>query len=83
MKQGARNVRKQAEAYSGQQGTGQHPDVAHQRTDKKIKNENNAKTFNFKERLVNVKLKDIDTYASEHMCTNWVTEKIKTLKKVC
>lgn len=49
----------------------------------KIKNENNAKTFNFKERLVNVKLKDIDTYASEYMSTNWVTERIKILKKVC
>ena len=45
----------------------------------KIKNENAAKTFNFKERLVNVKLKDIDAYASEHMSTNWVTERTKIL----
>ena len=33
----------------------------------KFKNENAAKTFNFKERLVRVKLKDIDAYASEHI----------------
>ena len=46
----------------------------------KIKNENSAKTFNFKERLVNVKLKDIDAYASEHMSTNWVTERTKILQ---
>ena len=45
----------------------------------KIKNENAAKTFNFKERLVNAKLKDIDAYASEHMSTNWVTERTKIL----
>ena len=47
----------------------------------KIKNENAAKTFNFKERLVSVKLKDIDAYASEHMSTNWVTERTKILRK--
>lgn len=46
----------------------------------KFKNENAAKTFNFKERLVNVKLKDIDDYASEHMSTNWVTERTKILR---
>ena len=45
----------------------------------KIKNENAAKTFNFKECLVNVKLKDIDAYASEHMSTNRVTERTKIL----
>ena len=33
----------------------------------KFKNENAAKTYNFKERLVRVKLKDIDAYASEHI----------------
>ena len=47
----------------------------------KFKNENAAKTFNFKERLVSVKLKDIDAYASEHMSTNWVTERTKILRK--
>lgn len=48
----------------------------------KFKNENAAKTFNFKERLVNVKLKDIDAYASEHMSTNWVTERTKILRGI-
>lgn len=47
----------------------------------KFKNESAAKTFNFKEHLVNVKLKDIDAYASEHMSTNWVTERTRTLQK--
>lgn len=48
----------------------------------KFKNENAAKTFNFKERLVNVKLKDIDAYASEHMSTNWVTERTRILHRI-
>ena len=38
--------------------------------------------FNFKERLVNVKLKDIDAWATEHQSKNWVTERAKTLKQV-
>ena len=45
-----------------------------------VADENAAKTFNFKERLVNVKLKDIDAYASEHMSTNWITERTKILQ---
>jgi hypothetical protein len=46
----------------------------------KLANESVTKTFNFKERLCNVKLKDIDAFAKEHMSTNWVTERNKTLK---
>ncbi len=41
-----------------------------------------TKTFNFKERLVNVKLKDIDAWTIEHLSKNWVTERTKTLKQV-
>ena len=41
-----------------------------------------AKTFHIKERLENVKLKDIDAYASEHMSTNWVAERTKILHRV-
>lgn len=41
-----------------------------------------TKTFNFKERIMNVKLKDIDTWATEHLSKNWVTERTKTLKRV-
>ncbi len=48
----------------------------------KLADDSTAKTFNFKDRLVNVKLRDIDAYASEHMSTNWVTERTKTLRKV-
>ena len=40
------------------------------------------KTINFKERIVNVKLKDISTWATEHLSKNWVTERTKTLRKV-
>lgn len=47
----------------------------------KLVNESVTKTFNFKERLVNVKLKDIETFAKENMSKNWVTERTKTLKK--
>lgn len=43
--------------------------------------ENTAKTFNFKEWLVNIKLKDIDAYASKHMSVNWVKERTKILGK--
>ncbi|MGN8725850.1 hypothetical protein, partial [Segatella copri] len=35
-----------------------------------------------KERLVNVKLKDIDAWTTEHLSKNWVTERTKTLKQV-
>ena len=45
-------------------------------------NESVTKTFNFKERLVNVKLKDIDAWTTEHLSKNWVTERTKTLKQV-
>ena len=48
----------------------------------KVVNESVTKTFNFKERLVNVKLKDIDAWATEHLSKNWVTERTKTLKQV-
>ena len=40
------------------------------------------KTINFKERIVNVKLKDISTWSTEHLSKNWVTERTKTLRKV-
>lgn len=36
----------------------------------KLGNDSVAKTFDFKERLCNVKLKDIDTVAKKHMSTN-------------
>ena len=39
-------------------------------------------TINFKERIVNVKLKDISTWSTEHLSKNWVTERTKTLRKV-
>lgn len=48
----------------------------------KVVNESVTKTFNFKERLVNVKLKDIDAWTTEHLPKNWVTERTKTLKQV-
>ena len=48
----------------------------------KVVNESVTKTFNFKERLVNVKLKDIDAWTTEHLSKNWVTERTKTLKQV-
>ena len=38
-------------------------------------------TFNFKEHLVNVKLKDIDSWASKNLSTNWVTERTKIFRK--
>ena len=44
----------------------------------KVVNESVTKTFNFKERLVNVKLKDIDTWTTEHLSKNWVTERTKS-----
>ena len=48
----------------------------------KVANESVTKTVNFKERIVNVKLKDISTWATEHLSKNWVTERTKTLRKV-
>lgn len=48
----------------------------------KLKNDTVTKTFNFKERLCNVKLKDIDAFAKKHMSINWVTERTKQLKNV-
>lgn len=47
-----------------------------------LENKSATKSFNFKERLCNVKLKDIDAFAKEHMSINWVTERTKQLKKV-
>ena len=37
----------------------------------KVVNESVTKTFNFKERLVNVKIKDIDAWTTEHLSKNW------------
>lgn len=48
----------------------------------KLENKSATKSFNFKERLCNVKLKDIDAFAKKHMSVNWVTERTKQLKKV-
>lgn len=48
----------------------------------KVSNESVTKTINFKERIVNVKLKDISTWSTKHLSKNWVTERTKTLKKV-
>lgn len=48
----------------------------------KVSNESVTKTINFKERIVNVKLKDISTWSFEHLSKNWVTERTKTLRKV-
>lgn len=48
----------------------------------KVSNESVTKTINFKERIVNVKLKDISTWSTEHLSKNWVTERTKTLRKV-
>lgn len=38
------------------------------------------KKLKFKERLVNVKLKDIDAFAMKYMSKNWVTERTKALR---
>ena len=48
----------------------------------KLENKTATKSFNFKERLCNVKLRDIDAFAKEHMSTNWVTERTNQLRKV-
>lgn len=48
----------------------------------KLENKSATKSFNFKERLCNVKLKDIDAFAKEHMSINWVTERTNQLRKV-
>ena len=48
----------------------------------KVSNESVTKTINFKERIVNVKLKDISTWSTEHLSKNWVKERTKTLRKV-
>ena len=48
----------------------------------KLENKSATKSFNFKERLCNVKLKDIDAFAKKHMSINWVTERTKQLKNV-
>lgn len=47
----------------------------------KIVNQSVTEVFDFKERLVNVKLKDVEAFAKKHMSKNWVTERTKTLKK--
>ena len=48
----------------------------------KVANESVTKTINCKERIVNVKLKDISAWSTEHLPKNWVTERTKTLRKV-
>lgn len=48
----------------------------------KVANKVVTKTFNFKERIMNVKLKDIDAWATKNLSKNWVTERTKTLKRV-
>ena len=48
----------------------------------KVSNESVTKTINFKDRIVNVKLKDISTWSTEHLSKNRVTERTKTLRKV-
>lgn len=48
----------------------------------KLENKSATKTFNFKELLCNVKLKDIDTFAKKNMSANWVTVRTKQLKNV-
>lgn len=48
----------------------------------KVANESVTKTINLKERIVNVNLKDICTWSTEHLSKNWVTERTKTLRKV-
>ena len=48
----------------------------------RVANESVTKTIDFKERIVNVKLKDIRAWATEHLSKNWVTERTKTLKNV-
>ena len=48
----------------------------------KLVNKSTTEMFNFKERLVNVKLKDVDAWSKKHMSTNWVTERTKTLRNV-
>ncbi len=48
----------------------------------KVANESVTKTINFKERILNVKLKDISAWSTEHLPKNWVTERNKTLRKV-
>ena len=49
---------------------------------KTFENTTKAETFNFKERLVNVKLKDVDVWRTKYLSKNWVTERTNTLKKV-
>ena len=48
----------------------------------KVAKESVTKTINFKERIVNVKLKGISAWSTEHLPRNWVTERTKTLRKV-
>jgi len=48
----------------------------------KLVNKSVTEMFNFKERMINVKLKDIDAWAKKHMSVNWVTERTKAFKKV-
>ena len=47
----------------------------------KLVNKSVTDTFNFKERLVNVKLKDVVSWATKNMSTNWVTERTKIFRK--
>lgn len=48
----------------------------------RISSKSVTQTFNFKERIVNVKMKEIGAWAYENMSKNWVLERTKTFKKV-
>ncbi len=48
----------------------------------KLVNKSVTQIFDFKERLVNVRLKDIEAFTKKHMSKNWVTERTKALKNV-
>lgn len=46
-------------------------------------NEYVTKTFNFKERFCNIRLRDIDAFVKKkYMSTNWITVRTKNLKNV-
>lgn len=47
----------------------------------KVVNHSVTKNIDFKERLANVKLADIDAWAKEHLSENMVVKRIKTLKQ--
>lgn len=46
----------------------------------KLENDSVTKTFNFEERLCNVKVKDIYAFIKKHIFINWVTARTEQLK---